>query len=228
MHLKQYLRTSVAIAAVFLTTAATGNWSATISDSGRAYVIGNPDASVTLTEFVSYTCSHCATFTKQGEAPLQIAYIGTGKLKLEVRSFVRNPIDTVVTMIAQCGPKDKFFRNHAFFMTSQDKWLGTFSKPTQAQMQRWTNPNGAIARKAIAEDAGFYPMMETRGYSRTEIDQCLNDNDRAAMLKANTVADAAEFNITGTPSFAIDGEKLDNVHDWQALEPKLNAKFPTL
>lgn len=181
-----------------------------------------------LTEFVSYTCSHCATFTRQGEAPLQLAYIGTGKVKLEVRSVIRNPIDTVATMVVQCGASDKFFRNHAFMMTSQSKWIGTFSRPTQAQVQRWTGPNEAVARKALAQDAGFYEMMETRGYSRTEIDKCLNDDAKAEKLETNTVADFDQFGINSTPSFAINGKTVKDVHDWTRLEPKLNASLPIL
>ncbi|MDN3644947.1 thioredoxin domain-containing protein [Pontixanthobacter aestiaquae] len=227
MKLKKFFRAGAVITAALLTTAATSNWAATVSDNGRGKVIGNPDAKVTLTEFVSYTCPHCATFTLQGEAPLQLAYIGTGKLMLDVRSVIRNPVDTTVTMLVQCGASDKFFRNHAYFMTSQRTWLPIVRRPTEGQRQRWNAPDGATARKAIAEDAGFYAMMETRGYSRTELDTCLNDEARAEQLETNTVADFAEFGITGTPSFAINGKTLPNVHDWRTLEPKLNANFDT-
>ena len=227
MSLKNFLRATAVIATALLTAGATSNWSATVSDNGRGLEIGNPEATVTLTEFVSYTCPHCATFAMQGEAPLQLAYVGTGKLKLEIRSVIRNPVDTTATLLAQCGDSEKFFRNHAYFMTSQRTWLPIVRRPTQGQIQRWNSPNRASARKAIAADAGFYGMMESRGYTRSELDTCLSDNAKAERLKANTTADFADFGITGTPSFAINGSTVTGVHDWSRLEPKLNENFET-
>ncbi len=204
---------------------ANGIWNNQVTAGDRGYEIGNPEAEVTLTEFVSYTCPHCATFAIQGEAPLQIAYIGTGKLKLDVRSIIRNDLDLAVTMLAQCGDPAKFMRNHTYFMTSQKTWLPKAQNATRAQVMRWTTGNGSVARRAIATDLGFYQMMETRGYSRINVDKCLGDNAKANDLRANTKADFEEFGIRGTPSFAINGETLENVHSWRALEQQLNTLF---
>ncbi len=204
---------------------ANGIWNNQVTAGDRGYEIGNPEAEVTLTEFVSYTCPHCATFAIQGEAPLQIAYIGTGKLKLDVRSIIRNDLDLAVTMLTQCGDPAKFMRNHTYFMTSQKTWLSKAQNATRAQVMRWTTGDGSVARRAIATDLGFYQMMETRGYSRINVDKCLGDNAKANDLRANTKADFEEFGIRGTPSFAINGETLENVHSWRALEQQLNTLF---
>ena len=215
----------MAFAALF-SIGANGNWNTSVEQTERAHVVGNPEAKVTLTEFVSYTCPHCATFAVQGEAPLQLVYIGPGKLKLEVRSIIRNVVDMTATMLVQCGSEDKFLRNHTMFMLRQEQWLGKARNATQAQAALWTRGDAA-GRRAMASSLGFYEMMETRGYGRIELDACLADNAKAAQLQANTKADFADFGIRGTPSFAIDGTTLENVHSWQALGPALGERFKT-
>lgn len=214
---------AVALAATF-TIGAISNWNINVTQTDRAMVVGKDDAPVTLTEFVSYTCPHCATFEKDSEAVLQLAYVGPGNLKRDVRSIIRNPVDLAVTMLAQCGDPNKFVQNHIMFMTQQPTWLEKGRNSTAAQRTLWSRGDAA-SRRSMASSLGFYDMMETRGYSRIEADTCLNDDARVPVLMANTEADFAEFGIRGTPSFAIDGETLENVHSWQTLGPLLEAKF---
>lgn len=225
MTLKKFLRAAAVSAVAIITIGASGNWNTTVVQTDRGYQIGNQDAEVTLTEFVSYTCSHCATFTRQGEPALQIAYIGSGKVKFEIRPIIRNDLDLTAALAIQCGEPDKYMRNHTLFMVTQDSWLQVASTSTRAQQQRWMVADRASARRSIASDFGFYQMMETRGYSRTDLDRCLSDEVEAKRLEANTTADFAEFGIKGTPSFAINGELQAGVHNWPALEPVLNSKF---
>lgn len=225
MSWKRPLRMIALAAVAVLGIAADTPWHATVAVSERAHTIGNPAAEVTLTEFVSYSCPHCATFAMQGDPALQIAYVGTGKIKVEVRPVIRNSVDTVATLLAQCGDSDKFIRNHAMFMRTQRGWLPVAQRATQGQVARWTAADKPAARRAIANDLGFYALMESRGYSRVDIDQCLADNAKAERLEANTEADFEQFGVTSTPSFAIDGKLLDHVHEWQSLEAKLNERF---
>lgn len=211
--------------AVTFSISATNNWNTHVEVTERAYVLGNPDAEVSLIEFVSYTCPHCATFTIQGEAPLQLAYIGPGKLKFEVRSIIRNVVDETATLLVQCGDTSKFLQNHTMFMAKQSDWLERGRRSTRAQQAIWMGPDKLRARQNMAQALGFYDMMATRGYERTELDRCLADNARAQQLQINTTADFADFGIRGTPSFALNGKTLEGVHSWQALAPQLNAQF---
>lgn len=224
--LKRFLRSGAIGVIAFASIGASGNWNTEVEQTDRAYVLGDPEADVTLTEFVSYTCPHCATFTIQGEAPLQMVYIGPGKLKLEVRSIIRNVVDETATLLVQCGSKDKFLRNHTMFMLEQRTWLAKARSATQGQIAMWTRGD-ALGRKAMASTLGFYDMMATRGYERVELDGCLSDNEKAAKLKANTRADFEDFGIAGTPSFAIDGTVLEGVHSWQSLGPAVSGRFKT-
>ena len=205
--------------------AQTANWNTEVELRDDALVVGNPQAAHTLTEFVSYTCDHCANFTRTGEGTLQLAFVGPGHMQRVVRSIVRNPIDLTVTMLAQCGPSSRYLRNHTEFMTSQDEWLPVAREASAAQRARWSSGTAAARRQAIATDLGFYRMMERRGYRRGDIDRCLADDGKAAALIAASQADMESFAVRGTPSFAVDGTLLPQTHNWADLEPQLVALY---
>lgn len=208
-----------------MTISANGNWNTTVVQTDAGHRIGNPEAKVKLVEFISYTCPHCARFAVEGEGPLKLAYIGTGKVNVEVRHIVRDPVDLTATMLAHCGPAAKFPLNHAAFMHSQKDWLPTANKRTAGQMQRWTSGDHAARRRAIATDLGFYKIMERRGYRRTETDKCLNDNAMAQKLSQATVANGTDYGVSGTPSFALNGITLAATHDWKSLAPQIDARL---
>lgn len=201
-------------------TAPKGNWVATVVATDGGHRIGNPEAKVKVAEFISYTCPHCAAFAKEGEAPLQLAYIAPGKVSLEVRHLIRDPVDLTAAMLTNCGPAAKFLQNHAAFMLGQDKWIAPLGSATAAQKQRWTT-DGAVGRRAIASDFGFYAIMERRGYSRTEVDRCLADEAAARTLAENSAKDWKRPGISGTPGFAINGAVMPGTHTWSALEAQL-------
>lgn len=202
-----------------------GNWNTAVAEADGAYVIGNPQAKLQLTEFVSYTCPHCATFTREGEPTLQIAYIGPGRVKLERRHIIRNSVDLTAAMLTNCGDPVKFPRNHAAFMLAQPEWLPISGSATQAQRNRWNSGDQASRRRAIASDMGFYTLMTQRGYSRVDIDRCLADGVMATKLADSSQTSFEKYEISGTPSFAIDGAVLLATHNWAALAPQLSARF---
>ena len=197
------------------------NWNNEVRVDGQHHVIGDPEAEHTLIEFVSYTCPHCATFTKQGEGTLQLAFIGPGHMLREVRNIVRDPIDLTVTMLTHCGRTDRFSRRHEVFMREQEQWLPVARRATAAQRARWETGDYAARRRAIAADLDFYTIMERLGMRRAETDRCLSDDAKAQALVAASVAHTQEFELQGTPSFAIDGKLLADTHDWATLEPQL-------
>lgn len=200
------------------------NWNNRVEESNQGHVIGNPDAPRTLTEYISYTCPHCAQFADQGDPPIKLAFIHPGQLKLEVRHLLRDPIDLTAAMLTHCGEPSRFVLNHAAFMTSQPRWLAVAREANQAQMQRWSGPDHAAARRAIAGDLGFYALMAGRGYDRTQTDRCLNDDAKAAALARTSAEDTQRLGLKGTPSFLLDGVLLDGVHTWAALEPVLTGR----
>lgn len=203
--------------------ATSSNWNTQVVRADGAHVIGNPKATRVLTEFVSYTCPHCGDFARTGDEALKLAYVGPGKLRLEIRHIVRDPVDLTVATLAWCGDPKKFPQNHAAFMHAQPRWLSLARSTTPAQRQRWAAGDLPSRMRAVASDLDFYQIMEGRRYERSEIDRCLADTDRAKTLADNSARDGDRFNVAGTPSFALDGTLLPDVHDWPALEKHLRG-----
>jgi protein-disulfide isomerase len=206
------------------TQAPHANWLATIAVTpAGSHQLGNPAAPVKLVEYVSYTCPHCAQFQRQADAPLRITYLQPGKVQVEVRHLVRDPIDMTVAMLTNCGPPAKFLGNHTTFLRGQDRWIATVGNSTAAQQARWSNGDPTARRRAIASDFGFYAIMQGRGYDRPAIDRCLADNAMAQKLAAQT-AEAVKLGVKGTPSFLLNGELLADTYDWKSLQAQIKAR----
>ncbi len=215
---------ALALAAIALTAAtdtAQSGWLATVAETDGGHRIGNPQAKVRLIEYVSYTCPHCARYTRESEAALRAGYVAPGDVSVEIRHLIRDPVDLTAAMLANCGPTSRFAANHAAFMFGQDEWLAVASKLTAAQQQRWRTGEAAARRRAIAGDFGFYRIMEQRGYSRSEADRCLADETLARKLAETSARDWDLPGIGGTPSFSINGVVLPGTHSWPALEQQI-------
>ena len=201
------------------------DWSATVGQTEGGHRIGNPEAKLKLTEYISYTCPHCAQFARDGEPALKLGYIANGRVSLEIRHLLRDPVDLTVAMLTNCGPASKFPQNHSAFMLGQDNWITPMTRATAAQRQRWSTGDMAARRRAIASDFGFYAIMERRGYSKAEADRCLADEAMAERLAEASDADWKKPGIGGTPAFAIDGNVLAGTHSWSMLQPQLAARL---
>jgi len=221
MKLKGLVRAGLLVAAaVALSGQTRANWDTVVVETDAGHRVGNPDAKVRLIEFFSYTCPHCAEFAEQGEGAIKLGYVAPGKLNVEYRHLVRDPVDLTVGMLVNCGAADKFPANHAAFILAQKRWIAPLARPTQAQNTRWRTA-GAAGRRAIAGDFGFYAIMERRGYRRTDADRCLADEAMADRLAAVSARDWARPGIDATPSFAINGIVMPGTHSWASLQRQL-------
>lgn len=200
------------------------SWHAEVERTERGFRIGDPDAEAALIEFISYTCTHCATFAREGEGALDIALLSPGHMSLEVRPVIRNGIDLAVSLLVQCGGADGFKDRHRMFLARQDTWMARARSAPQAQQEIWARGT-AEARLNAARALDLDDMLAARGTSMADINACLADNQAALALIRNGDADREEFKIPGTPSFALDGELLTDVHDWAALYPVLAERF---
>lgn len=214
---------SVAVAAG-AQAAANRNWLQVVTATDGGHRIGNPAAKVKLTEYISYTCPHCAAFAKSGEGALHLGYVGSGKVSVEVRHLIRDPIDLTAAVLANCVPPGKFLLTHQAFLQGQDRWIGPLVNSTAAQQARWRVP-GAAGRRAIASDFKFYDIMERRGYTRSQTDKCLADEALARRIATSADKDWKLPGIEGTPAFAIDGQVLTGTASWQSLEPQIGARL---
>ncbi len=226
--MKQIVRIA-AITAVAVATMAPSkpapNWLATVNvTAAGSHVLGNPAAKVKLAEYVSYTCSHCGHFHQKADSALKLAYVQPGKLSLEIRHIVRDPVDLTVAMLTNCGKPGGFFIRHNDFMAGQDKWLAKYGSMNQAQQARWYAGPTASRLQAVARDFGFYEIMAKRGYTTSKVNTCLADKTKVDKLTGQT-AQAGEQGVNATPSFAVNGVVLAGTHDWDSLQTQLAARF---
>jgi len=202
------------------------NWNQTVTRTPLdSYVLGNPNAPVKLVAYISYTCSHCAHFETESDAQLRLGFIAPGKGSLEVRSFLRDPIDLTVSLLTHCGPSDKFFGTHAAFLRTQSTWLAPAMALTEGQKERWANPDFKARTRAIASDLKFYDIMARRGFNRAMVDQCLADKALADRLAKHTKEAADNDFVTGTPSFLLNGLPLAGTSTWETLKPQVEARL---
>lgn len=144
--------------------------------------LGNPDAPITMVEYASMTCSHCATFHNSVLPELEEKYIKTGKVKIVFRNFIRDRLDVAVSMIARCYGPDKAFDLMGLYFQRQRQWAVQDAMPMIA----------GVARNA--------------GISRLDLDACLANSElQAHLLEMQKAGSAA--GVSGTPTFFINGEK---------------------
>lgn len=220
---KALIAAAAMLVAAPLTMLAAQNWDATHAATAGGHRMGNPAAANTLIAFVSYSCPHCGNFEAQSEGPLRLAYVQPGRVSVEVRSVIRNPIDLAATLAVECGAESRFWANHRAMFRAQSRWLAVASSASASQQARWTSGTVGARMRAIAADLDFYRIMEPRGYTRAQLDQCLSSETEARRIAESARADATRWNIPGTPSFALNGTLLANVFDWAALQRSLDA-----
>lgn len=201
-----------------------GGWTEAVAatpDGG--FVMGNPDAPVKLVEYSSMTCPHCAAFSNEGVPVLKQNYISTGKVSLEMRNFVRDPVDLTAALIARCGGPAPFFKMTEQLFATQMDWIGQFQKVSQAEQQAM----GALPEDkqygALAKAGGLDRFAEERGIPAEKTAQCLADLKERDRLVAMNKTAVDTYKLEGTPTFLINGKVAESTFDWASLEPKLKA-----
>jgi hypothetical protein len=206
-------------------------WHATVERTERGFLIGNPDAETRLVIFTSYGCKGCHEFSFRGYPELDLALLAPGLLSLEIRTRLDHPVDLPLALLAACGEPSKFKVNHAMFVRDHKRWRERWDNASAFNRSHWKG-SGDAARTSLVSALDFENMMaRRRGYSRMDLNRCLNDRKAIDRLKANAAADEQEFDLTALPNgdpgphFVLDGEVLAGVHDWDALYPILRDHF---
>ncbi|MBP0482329.1 DsbA family protein [Sagittula salina] len=157
-------------------------------------VEGSEDAPITVIEYASYTCPHCASAQANLIPQLKKNYIDTGKVKLIYREVYFDKYGMWGSMLARCGGPEKFFGITDMIYKAQDDILAP---------ARDGNDQGAIEE--------LRKIGRLAGISNEELDSCLNDEPKLRALLTWFQKNATEDNIESTPSFIIDGEKYSNM-----------------
>lgn len=223
-----YLASSLLAAAILVAPsyAQQSDWSKRVTMSAKGgHIMGNPLAKHKVTEYMSYTCNHCANFEKESHTALKDSYIKDGHVNFEVRNLILNPIDLTAAMLARCGGRTKFFGNHRALLAQQTTWVGEFQKTPADKLKTMNEGTVPQRLKKIAKASDLYGLMKKRGYSATQVDACLSNKAELDKILGMTEHATKTVKITGTPGFTINGKKLAKVHSWGSLQPKL-ANLP--
>lgn len=186
------------------------------------YRMGNPDAPIKLVEFGSRTCHVCAAFDAEAIEPLKAKYIATGKLSYEYRDYLRNPLDIAASLIGQCNGVEPFFPLVHQMMAGQEAILAKAQAMDQAAAARIGALPPARQYTAYAEAVGLIDWAKQRGVAEPKVRQCLADTAKADALVAANAKASEQYQISGTPTFLINGRKAD-VISWAELEPLIRA-----
>ena len=154
-------------------------------------VLGNADAPVTLVEYASYTCPHCAQFHDTVFKDLKKDYIDTGKVKFVFREVYFDRFGLWASMVARCGGEMRFFGISDMLYDQQEDWIA----------------GGDPA--AIAEN--LRRIGRTAGMDDATLDACLKDEAQAKALVAWYQANAEADGVESTPTLIIDGVKHSNM-----------------
>ena len=165
---------------------------------------GVEDAPVTIIEYASYTCPHCANFHKGPYKKLKSEYIDTGKVRFVYREVYFDRYGLWASMIARCGGAERFFGITDLIFKGQSDWV------------RAGGPSEIVDElRKIGRLAG----LET-----DTLEACLQDGEKAQTLVAWYQENAEEHGIEATPSFIVNGEKVSN-QPWEDFKEIIEAEL---
>lgn len=199
-------------------------WSEVVRATPDGFVMGNPDAPLKLIEFASPTCSHCADFSKNGAAALKSEFVDSGRVSLEIRPFLINALqDSMIAATLTCAGPDRFFPLLENVFASQEELFGGFQNADQAAVQAAANLPPEQRFGSVASATGISSFFAARGIPETETARCLSNPAAIEKYNESTQRNSTEFEITGTPTFVLNGEVLQGAGTWEAVRERLMA-----
>ena len=201
-------------------SAVAADWTRTVVATPQGgFRMGNPNARVKLVEYGSLTCPHCRHFAETGVKPLLAGYVKTGKVSYEFRNMVLNGIDVAATLVARCGGAPKFFAMADDLYRTQPSWVGKVANMPAADKASLEQLSDGARLARIAEYGGIVAIAQRRGIAPARAKACAA-NGAAFKQLTNMYEAALALGVTGTPTFFVNGKKVDGV-EWSDLEPAL-------
>jgi protein-disulfide isomerase len=165
--------------------------------------MGKDDAPVTVIEYASMTCPHCAHFTVETFPKFKEKYIDTGKVKYIFREFPLDPLAAGASMLARCADKDKYFSLIELLFSTQNTWA----------VQQPLEP--------------LFNVVKQAGYSRDAFNACLdtrnNENSKKILSAIESVRNRASdvLKVNSTPTFFINGKRIPGALSIEELDKEI-------
>lgn len=166
-------------------------------------VLGNTDAPVTVIEYASPTCPHCATFHNTVYEPFKADYVDTGKVKFILRPFVRNVLDAAIFMLAEAAGE-----------TNYHNVIGTYFK-TQGEWGVSETPRDAI-----------FTIATQLGFTKESFDAALTNQALFTGMEAMRDQALNEFGLQGTPTFYVNGKTLSGDKTLEQMAAEIDPLVP--
>lgn len=158
-------------------------------------VLGDPDAPVTVIEYASMTCSHCAAFHTGTLPQLKEQYIDTGKVKFILREFPLDNLAGAASMLARCVDQDKFYPFVDMLFEKQQQWARA-DDPVQELRQ----------------------VSKLAGFTEERFNQCVTDQDALEYIQQVRAEGDQKYDIQATPTLIINGQKLEGAQPIERLQ----------
>lgn len=147
-------------------------------------VLGKADAPITIIEYASLTCPHCAAFSQQTLPKVKQEWIATGKAKLVYRDYPLDRSAVFAAMIAHCLPPGRFFDAVERLFSTQKQWA--YGNDVQQQLTKFAVANGMTQASA---------------------ERCMKDDKLSDAIVAQAVSANKKYGVGSTPTFFINGRK---------------------
>lgn len=164
--------------------------------------MGPEDAKVTIVEYASFTCPHCATFHKSTFKDLKAEFIDTDQVHFIYRDVYFDRLGLWASMVARCGGSDKFFGISNMIYDQQRDWIGD-GDPVQAS-------------------DNLRKLGKVAGLTSEQVNACLEDEVKAKALVAWFQGHAEADDVQSTPTLIINGKKFSNM-PYTELKPLLEG-----
>ena len=167
------------------------------------FVIGDKDAPITIIEYASMSCSHCASFHNNTLPDIKKEYIDTGKVRMVFRDYPFNYPALLGSMMMRCIASDLRYD----YMNALYKLQNT-----------WVNKDPKISKKEL------YKIMQSGGMTKDEFNECYSNLDNENLILDGVMAAQKDFNIKSTPSFIVNGNLVEgnkNIKEFRQIIDKI-------
>lgn len=196
-------------------------WAETVTvTADGGYLMGNPDAPIKLMEYGALSCSHCAEFSETATKELVDSYVASGRVSYELRFFMLNMFDVPATLLATCTAPEVTIPLADQFWAFQKTMFENLQKAGETQVQAAAALPPQQRFAAIAKLGGIDQFFASRGVPQAQGAACLADTAKATALVTATDKATSQMNITGTPTFFVNGAKLD-ANTWPKVKDAL-------
>ena len=161
------------------------------------FIIGDKSAPITVIEYSSLSCNHCANFHLNTLPQLIKEYVDTGKIKIVFRDFPLNYPALMGSMVLQCIDSNIRYDYLSLLYILQSKWV---------------KPEPEIAQKEV------FKIVQASGMTKDQFESCLNNEDQRQKILRGLVNAQNEFTIGTTPSFLINGTLLTGSRPFKSFK----------